>query len=658
VINLNYTFTTKDYGQGSGLTAMPVSSHAGKRIPTGDRPYSAYEVLTDYFEEDMGLVIGNYLKMEIEKVHDAGVMKQAQALRLMSYAYRMTRSRIQQGTADTVVDFIIQGKLEGTDENNKKMYGAADFRVRYILDLKPCSQKCVGPIIGIYKGDDKYLNQYPIATNEYLLPILYNKDYETVAHDILSQYFPELGTSIGLKGFCLKADELANRMGLEVHDVKFHDPTILGQLYYNRASAELLDSQGRLQLVPVKPGTILISSDNCSTPGVRNSTIVHECAHMYLDRWFFLLQMMAGNKKAAYTNRRKAQRHSFTNKTAVEWMELQCDKLPAYLLLECSSTKAFIEESLKKNADKPSTEAMRNTISAVMEHFQVSFAMARYRMIELGYQEAEGINCYIDNMVIPDHGCSGKWKDGVTYTISVKDAIDLSEREARFAELISNGRFRYAEGHFCRNDRKYLEFDYSGRIRLTAYARQHMDECCLGFYKCGKARDSRYQLGIVSRNRTEPVTDKYMPGYSLAAEPDTEEYGKENKIFSDDCWLWGDFYYDMSDDYKEAIMDIMKKKGLTQEFLANELNVDRKVVYNCLNAMNPSKPHLVAICVALKLPSFVSEKILSNAGITFRRTDLDHLYRTFLLKAEQLTVERCDDILRQNKFPTLFERAA
>lgn len=655
---MNYTFTTKDYGQGSGLTAMPVSSHAGKKMPTGDRPYSAYEVLTDYFEEDMGLVIGNYLKMETEQIHDAGVMKQAQTLRLMSYAYRMTRSRIQQGTADTVVDFIIQGKLEGTDVNNRKMYGTADFRVRYILDLKPCSQKCVGPIINIFKGDDQYLQQYPIATNEYLLPILYNSDYELVAHDMLRQYFPELGTAIGAKGFCLNADDLAKRMGLEVHEVRFRDPSIMGQLYYNHASVELMDRQGRVRIAPVKPGTILISSDNCSTPGVRNSTIVHECAHMYLDRWFFLLQMMAGNKKAAYTNRRKAQRHAFTNKTAVDWMELQCDKLPAYLLLECSSTKAFIEEELAKHKNMSSTEKIRNAITSVMNHFHVSFSMARYRMIELGYPEAEGINCYIDNMVIPDHGCSGKWMEGVTYTISVKDAIDLSEREPRFAGLISNGRFRYAEGHFCRNDRKYLEFDYSGRIRLTAYARQNIDECCLGFYKCGKARDTSYQLGIVSRNKTEPVKDKYLPGYTLAAEPATEEYDKENQIFSDDCWLWGDFYYDMSDDYKEAIMDIMKRKGLTQEFLANEMNVDRKVVYNCLNAINPSKPHLVAICVALKLPSFVSEKILANAGITFRRTELDHLYRSFLFKAEQLTVERCDDILKQNKYPTLFERAA
>ena len=655
---MNYTFTTKDYGQGSGLTAMPVASHPGKKVPAGDRPYSAYEVLTDYFEEDMGLVIGNYLKMEVEQIHDAGVMRQAQALRLMSYAYKMTRSRIQQGTSDTVVDFIIQGKIEGTVQYEKKVYETADFRVRYILDLKPCSQQCVGPIIGIYKGDDQYLRQYPIATNEYLLPILYNKDYETVAHDMLQQYFPELGSVIGTKGFCMNADDLAERMGLKVHEVHFRDPSIMGQLYYNQASAELIDEQGRVRLVPVKPGTILINSDNCTTPGVRNSTIVHECAHMYLDRWFFLLQMMAGNNKAAYTNRRKAQRHSFTNKTAVEWMELQCDKLPAYLLLERSSTKAFIEESLKKYAGLPSTEKTRNTITDVMSYFHVSFSMARYRMIELGYQEAEGINCYIDNMVIPDHGCSGKWMEGVTYTISVNDAIDLSEKEPRFAQLINNGRFRYAEGHFCRNNRKYLEFDYYGRIRLTPYARQHMDECCLGFYKCGKARDSRYQLGIVSRNKTEPVKDKYLPGYTLAAEPETAEYSKENQIFSDDCWLWGDFYYDMSDDYKEAIMDIMKRKGLTQEFLANELNVDRKVIYNCLNAMNPSKPHLVAICVALKLPSFVSEKILANAGITFRRTELDHLYRSFLLKAEQLTVERCDDILKQNKYPTLFERVA
>ena len=48
--------------------------------------------------------------------------------------------------------------------------------------------------------------------------------------------------------------------------------------------------------------------------------------------------------------------------------------------------------------------------------------MAKYRMIELGYPEAEGVYAYIDNVRIPDYGCSGLWERGITYAISLADA--------------------------------------------------------------------------------------------------------------------------------------------------------------------------------------------------------------------------------------------
>ena len=76
----------------------------------------------------------------------------------------------------------------------------------------------------------------------------------------------------------------------------------------------------------------------------------------------------------------------------------------------------------------------------------------------------------------------------------------------------------------------------------------------------------------------------------------------------------------MSDDYKETIMDIVKRIGLTQEVLANEQNVNCNVVYNYLNAMNTSKTHCVSIRFALYLPSFVS-KIHANTIKIFRRTE-------------------------------------
>ena len=50
------------------------------------------------------------------------------------------------------------------------------------------------------------MKKYRIRTNEFLLPILYEKDYEWLAHEIISRYFPEDPER-------LDAQELARRMG-------------------------------------------------------------------------------------------------------------------------------------------------------------------------------------------------------------------------------------------------------------------------------------------------------------------------------------------------------------------------------------------------------------------------------------------------------------
>lgn len=47
-------------------------------------------------------------------------------------------------------------------------------------------------------------------------------------------------------------------------------------------------------------------------------------------------------------------------------------------------------------------------------------------------------------------------------------------------------------------------------------------------------------------------------------------------------------------------------------------------------------------------------EILGAAGIKLRSTEQDFLYRQFLLNAENLTVSRCEDILKQHNEKPLF----
>ena len=73
--------------------------------------------------------------------------------------------------------------------------------------------------------DDPALSGFPFDTNDYLLPILYNSDYETVAHAMLNDFFPEAKREIGGDASVVSSEELARRMGLRVLDVRFADET-------------------------------------------------------------------------------------------------------------------------------------------------------------------------------------------------------------------------------------------------------------------------------------------------------------------------------------------------------------------------------------------------------------------------------------------------
>lgn len=653
---MHYEILDTDVGQGAGAVAVPVTY--GKTVERTDicQPYSVAEVLQNVFHADFQTVLENYVRTETEQIQEAGVLPGAEGMKVRLWSYLKTLSKLQQPTDRTVVDVILQSRLEGQYKDGETRYESADFRLRYIFDLRVCHQCCIGPLVWVYKDweDDPALSGFAFDTNDYLLPILYNSDYETVAHAILDDFFPEAKREIGGDASVVSSEELARRMGLRVLDVRFADKTVMGQLYYNYGEVHLLDDSGKTYAQMIRPGTILVNQDNCTTAATRNSTIAHECCHMYLDRWFFLLQMMTGRKYTPYSSRRRENRRYHHKNDALDWMELQCEKLPAYLLLERNDVIDYVEARLKQCNWKKTPENIRAIVDGLAERYEVSYQMAKYRMIELGYCEAGGIRNYVNDMVIPDHGCTWLWPANTTFTISAKDAALLAASDSEFERVICSGRYRYVEGHFCLNTDKYILRDYYGKPHLTVYARCHMEECCLGFTVGGRYRRTEYAVSKVARNKTEPVTDKYRAAYRLVAEPGSSEYEKENQAMVDDGLLWLEFYKNIPDDFAEMIKAIMKRKGITQENLSFELGVDRKALLNYLNQDRPSVPHVVGICVALKVPYFISMEILGAAGIKLRSTEQDFLYRQFLLNAENLTVSRCEDILKRHNEKPLF----
>lgn len=651
---MEYALVTKNYGQGDSAVLLPVDHCSPMAADERIQPYSVLEIIRCGLEDDFGQLLKNYIRQEKKEIQSGGILPEAESLELVSWNCYKTLSRLQQPTEATVVDFLVRALISGTEKSELVKRQPTVFRIRYILDLRPCHQRCVGPLIWLNHRmpEDPIMSAYWVETNEYLLPILRAEDYERIAHEMLDRYFPENRKALGGEAMIINGEELAKRMGLSIMDVHFADRTIMGQVYYDCGEIDLVDAYGDGFRMVVKPGTILVSLDNCASRAVRNSTIVHECCHMYLDRWFFLLQMMAGRPYKAYSSRRKENRRYLHLGKPIEWMEKQCEKLPAFLLMERDDTTSYIQDAVSRYGRVRTPECIRNIIELLAKRNDVSFAMARCRMIELGFYEAEGIRNYVNGGIVPDHGCSGKWPEKATFTVSVQDAARLAAEDPTFDRLLRSDKYCYAEGHFCLNQADYRYADASGRLHLTTYARYHMDECCLSFRVEGCRMRGVFRQGAVYRKVTGE--NSYLPGYSLEAEPGTATYDRENDTLAADTLLWRDLYLSMPDSFGGAIKEVLKRKGITQEELAGRLGVSNKAVYNYLNADQPSLAHIVGICVALKLPYFISMELIENAGYRLRRTETDFMYRQFLLQTDQLTVARCEDILQRQGYPPLF----
>lgn len=229
-----------------------------------------------------------------------------------------------------------------------------------------------------------------------------------------------------------------------------------GLIFFSDSRVKILDDNDNETEISAFPLTILLNTDLCPTGEIRNSTLVHECVHAYLDYRFFMLQSLGGKPYNSCMGRSLSPIKYVRTNSPIEWMELHAEKLPAYILMEESNTRNYIEDLYDRCHWDTSPGNVMSIVEQLAKKFGVSRSMAKYRMIELGFPEAEGVYCYIDGRRIPDHGCSEQWEKGVTYTISRMDAAMLLNRSCEFKAALRSGSYTYVDGHYCLDSSKFV----------------------------------------------------------------------------------------------------------------------------------------------------------------------------------------------------------
>ena len=640
-----------------GIGPAPIACPGGpfhpadeySRLKRGERPYTVVEILRNVFHEDFTKQIQYYLDTCPEGVAEAIQVEGAWDFRLIRLSEPKIESCLRQAACSTAVDLLFTATVEGVDPaaeilnvpgSHRKCW-TGQFRMRYSIRLfdKTCSVPIIAPAHCF--PYDELTAQDRNITDQYLLPIMRAEDYAEVGRQMLERYYPE-----ALDGpTAVNGRELAKRMKLDVHRVRYEAGSeIMGEVFFDWTDVVLRDRGGNSKTVRVPPMTILINTDRNGSPEIENSTVVHECCHVYLDLLYFRLQMLSGSSVTSHARR--------TRGGASDRLERQAEKLPAFVLMEEKNTRAEIARLMAARGGVRSPENIYRVICQLAERFQVTRAMARNRMIELGYPEAEGVYTYLEGKRIPNYGCGGAWKHGVTYVIPMRDAGALLMESEGFRRRLKSGRYIYTEGHYCLNTQRYIIKDVRQEAHLTEYARHHIEECCLPFSVRASFGGAAFQDAQAARKT--PVKDRYQSRYEFKEEPDTKAGRRENDLFAEDAGRWGDLAVNLPDNVADAVQMILDLKGITQMELAMRLGISRTALRNwCVG--KTSLRHVAAICIALDVPGCVGEELVRVAGYSFRYTEEQKLLRFMLYNTRDLTVARANEIMRQRGLAPLTE---
>ncbi|TQS71925.1 ImmA/IrrE family metallo-endopeptidase [Ornithinibacillus gellani] len=498
--------------------------------------------------------------------------------------------------------------------------------------------------------------------SEYLVPIISKNQLDEIAEGFLKKYYPKALT-VPMK---VPPKKIAEIMGLKIVQVHITKTGIIfGQIYFSNAITKIYDMRAdTYKKVKVKRGTILIDPDVffMRNVGSLNNTIIHECVHWELHKKFFELESLYNPEARGISCQVIEGAKPESNRTPLDWMEWQANALAPRILMPKSTTKQKIEEFIikHKESQKTSHSLYEVVINELAEFFGVSKVAAKIRMIDLGYKQAMGIFNYIDEKYVPSHSFDEEaLKNNQTFSISAHDLLFEYAVRPKLREMIDSGNFLYVDSHVCINDPKYIEYDINGYVKLTNYARNHIDECCLIFDIKVKVNNQygfkSYKKSVLFRN---VASDRFVEvsfsesSHNMGA----EEKAKEIKKMSDKANKIATIQRQLPFTFGESVVSHMERLDFTVEKLAEAADISDKTVQRIRNEINyrPKFGTIIAICVGLKLPPPLSEDLIRKSGNIYIPGNQKHiLYQMIINGMYHCPIEVCNELMIGSNFNKL-----
>lgn len=633
------------------LTESERAERYRTRLDETFRPYTVLDVLTNVyhrcFEDDLRNYVGENPGEFIAAEGGWSVSR----VWVNSCRVGRIETLFFQPLSDFLVELYVQTTMRveivrtGNALLKRTQNIRTDLRLQYSFDLRPCKLTCRFTK-AIVNEEDSLIARYPnaIRADKYLLPVLQEADYAYLAKWFMAQH------GISAQDVPLDAEAIVKRLGLKLLKGVFPENGVMGEIYFNYGHATIIDpDSAEIRDADIDPGTIILNFSACASMGLYNSTLLHECAHHLLATKHFLLQMTHGHQYCSYLCKRgAAQRQPGEQLSPVDVMEIQANKLPGYMLISTEGGRTKAKELLASYPNR-GIDAAKRLVCDVAEYYGTTLTMAKTRLLSLGYSEVRGVFQSANGELVPSY--ISDLEDGQNYVINHSDALKEYVSNPAFRSILDSGHYIYCEGHFCLNDARYVKIDHMGYPHLSAYAREHMYECCLIFETAYSSPLKRLINGVLQKGRGGKKRVTYVS--SDGGSPVTAEGQAFRKMIASEYRVASLLHMTFND----MMVKLMETKKITTGRLAEETGLSDETIRNMRN--DPERQFsigsIVAICIGLHLSPEVSMQLIECSPAKFIHSEEMSAYRYVLNHCYDQSVRKVNRILVEAGFRPLTE---
>ena len=490
--------------------------------------------------------------------------------------------------------------------------------------------------------------------DKYLVPVIRRDEIESGAENLLLHLFQDDSP------FALphSAMEVARKFGLSIRSLPLYKSQNTASMIFFCEGTVLVRADrpaGAKKEPPPKEETVPANTIVLNTELSRKDCIdiLHECIHYEWHYLFYRLQNMHNNdmKQMRFVKKKimPKKEKDFTN--PIEFMEYQAKYGSYALMLPYTFAQKKITELYEKASENNCKDGYSNhdgrkfdyIIRSIATSHLLPKALVRARCLQLGYDPPRGALNYADGRYITPFAVSD-WentKGGSSYVIDRKHVAELYKSDESFQKIMQTGQFVYVDGHVVCCETAGITYSPFG-CKLSAWANGHIDMVSLRFQR-KYLQDQKYSYTFGKMNCKEAVesTFRFLDLGSKFSLKEAERI--KNELMED-----------MPLSFHSALAYIMKGR-VTVEELTKRIPISKSTLLRLrtVERKRYDLDQVIAICIGLHLPPWLSEILLDKAGLTVKRYGDFGYYGTILDCFYGDTIQEVQAFLADNNYAQL-----